>query len=68
MEHENPLLRDIASAVGIKATPEGEKKAQVVAEVYAGEMVNNALNNQGDAFEKAVQRRKQAVFDRGGSR
>lgn len=68
MDYPNPILRDIAAAVDLKASPEGAKKAQAVAETYANVAVNNALNNQGDAFEKAVQRRKQAVFDRGGSR
>ena len=68
MQNENPILRDIAAAVGLKATPEGAQKAQAVAETYAGVIADNALNNQGDAFEKARQRRKQAVFDRGGSR
>ena len=68
MNQPNSILDQISAAVGLKTSPEGAQKARAVAETYANVVADNALNNQGDAFERAVQHRKQAVFDRGDSR
>jgi hypothetical protein len=63
----NPLLAQIAQQVNLKTTPEGAQKAEAAANLYgeavAQQAVQNTLNP--DAIDRAVQQRKQAIFQRG---